>query len=154
MQRVEIIASGRVQRVGVRNVVQEMGRDLGLCGTVQNQEPFDIRIIAEGEEGALEEFVKALRIEDGLIKVRDLEVNWEEATGEFPYFKVLRGNWHEEMEEFLDVVIALLQRSIEANEKCLAEARRILDEPDQNYRCAESNGDSQSDPRIEACRES
>jgi hypothetical protein len=35
--------------------------------------------------------VEALRIEDGPIQVRELEVRWASATGEFPYFKILRG---------------------------------------------------------------
>jgi acylphosphatase len=97
MKRVEIIASGDVQRVGFRDVVQKIGRDLGISGTVENREPYDVRIVAEGEEETLDEFVKALLIRDRLIQVRELEVSWAEATGEFPYFKILRGEWHEEL---------------------------------------------------------
>ncbi|MDF0591900.1 acylphosphatase, partial [Candidatus Methanocrinis natronophilus] len=127
MKRVEIVASGDVQKVGFRDVVQKIGRDLGLSGTVENREPYDVAIVAEGEVEALEDFVRALMIRDRLIQVRKLEVSWQEATGEFPYFKILRGEWHEELGESLDVANKLLQRSIEANEEYLAEAREILD---------------------------
>ncbi|MCR3884591.1 MAG: acylphosphatase, partial [Methanothrix sp.] len=108
MKRVEILARGEVQRVGFRDAVQRIARNLELSGTVQNQEPYDVRIVAEGEEEALQEFVEALRIEDGPIQVRQLEVRWASATGEFPYFKILRGDWQEELGERFDVAVGLL----------------------------------------------
>jgi acylphosphatase len=138
MKRVEILARGDVQRVGYRDVVQRIGRNLGISGTVQNQEPYDVRIVAEGEEEALKEFVEALRIEDGPILVRELEVRWLEATGEFPYFKIIRGDWQEELGERFDVAVGLLHRSIVLGEENLivskenlAVSRIMLDKQDQ-----------------------
>jgi acylphosphatase len=46
MLRVEVIARGDVQRVGFRDVVQKIARNLGISGTVQNLEPYDVRIVA------------------------------------------------------------------------------------------------------------
>ena len=123
MQRVEIIASGRVQRVGFRDLVEKIAQDLGLSGTVENQKPYDVRIVAEGEEEALQAFVEGLKVERGPIRVRDLEVRWSEATGEFPYFQILRGDWHEELGERFDVAVGLLYRSIEIGEENLALGR-------------------------------
>ena len=123
MQRVEIIASGRVQRVGFRDLVETIAQDLGLSGTVENQKPYDVRIVAEGEEGALQAFVEGLKVERGQIRVRDLEVRWSEATGEFPYFQILRGDWQEELGERFDVAVGLLYRSIEIGEENLALGR-------------------------------
>ena len=123
MQRVEIIASGRVQRVGFRDLVETIAQDLGLSGTVENQKPYDVRIVAEGEEEALQAFVEGLKVERGQIRVRDLEVRWSEATGEFPYFQILRGDWHEELGERFDVAVGLLYRSIEIGEENLALGR-------------------------------
>ncbi|MDD3566102.1 MAG: acylphosphatase [Methanothrix sp.] len=123
MQRVEIIASGRVQRVGFRDLVETIAQDLGLSGTVENQKPYDVRIVAEGEEGALQAFVEGLKVERGQIRVRNLEVRWSEATGEFPYFQILRGDWHEELGERFDVAVGLLYRSIEIGEENLALGR-------------------------------
>ena len=113
MQRTEIIAKGDVQRVGFRDVVQKIGRDLGLCGTVENQEPYDVAIVAEGEKDVLEKFITELRMERGTIKVRELEVRWQEATGEFPYFKILRGDWQEEMGERFDLAVGILHTMLE-----------------------------------------
>ena len=53
--REEIIARGDVQQVGFRDAVQ-------------NLEPYDVKIVAEGEEAALLEFVKAIIIQDGPIR--------------------------------------------------------------------------------------
>jgi acylphosphatase len=130
MQRVEIIAQGDVQRVGFRDLVQKMGRDLGLSGTVENQEPYDVRIVAEGEEGALKEFIAGMNVEKGAIRVRELEVTWASATGEFPYFKILRGDWQEELGERFDVAVGLLHRSVELGEENLAIGRMMLDKQD------------------------
>jgi len=126
MKRVDIIASGDVQKVGFRDVVQKIGRDLGLSGTVENREPYDVRIVAEGEEDGLKEFIEALKIKRGPIHVRELEVSWSEATGEFPYFKILRGDWQEELGERFDVAVGLLYRSIEIGEENLALGRENL----------------------------
>ncbi|HOO52738.1 MAG TPA: acylphosphatase [Methanothrix sp.] len=87
MQRVVIVAHGDVQRVGFRDAVQKMGRDLGLSGTVENQEPYDVAIVAEGDEATIQAFIAGLRIQKGPIQVHDLEVRWEKATGEFPYLR-------------------------------------------------------------------
>ncbi len=131
MKRVEILARGEVQRVGFRDVVQRIARNLALSGTVENQEPYDVRIVGEGKEEALKEFVDALRIGDGPIQVRQLEVRWTSATGEFPYFKILRGDWQEELGERFDVAVGLLHRGIELGEENLAVSRMMLDKQDQ-----------------------
>ena len=119
-------------------MVQRIGRNLALSGTVQNQEPYDVRIVGEGEEEALKEFVEALRIKDGPIQVRELEVRWASATGEFPYFMIIRGDWQEELGERFDVAVGLLHRSIVLGEENLTVSkenltvsRMMLDKQDQ-----------------------
>ncbi|KUK43468.1 MAG: acylphosphatase [Methanothrix sp.] len=139
MKRVDIIASGDVQKVGFRDVVQKIGRDLGLSGTVENREPYDVRIVAEGEEDGLKEFIEALKIKRGPIHVRELEVSWSEATGEFPYFKILRGDWQEELGERFDVAVGLLYRSIEIGEENLALGRENLALGKENLAVSKEN---------------
>ena len=138
MQRVDILARGDVQRVGIRDVVQRIARNLGISGMVQNQGPFDVRIVAEGQEDALKEFVRSLRIQKRPIQVRELEVSWAAATGEFPYFKIMRGSWQEELEEGLDVIVELLrmwvdvnERFLKVNKESLSERKTILDMQEQ-----------------------
>ncbi|ABK14738.1 acylphosphatase [Methanothrix thermoacetophila] len=126
MRRVEIIAKGDVQRVGYRDAVQNIARKLRLSGTVENVEPYDVRIVAEGEEAALKEFVNAVNIQERPIRVEELQVRWADATGEFQYFRILRGDWQEELGERFDVAIRYLQRSIELGEQNLAVGRENL----------------------------
>ncbi|HOK58233.1 MAG TPA: acylphosphatase [Methanothrix sp.] len=126
MRRVEIIAKGDVQRVGYRDAVQNIARKLRLSGIVQNVEPYDVRIVAEGEEDALKEFVNAVNIQERPIRVEELQVRWADATGEFQYFRILRGDWQEELGERFDVAIRYLQRSIELGEQNLAVGRENL----------------------------
>ncbi len=126
MRRVEIIAKGDVQRVGYRDAVQNVARRLGVSGIVHNVEPYDVRIVAEGEEAALKEFVNAVNIQERPIRVEELQVRWADATGEFQYFRILRGDWQEELGERFDVAIRLLHRNIEVGEQTLAVSKENL----------------------------
>ena len=49
--------------------------------------------------------------------MEDIVVNFEAFKGEFKYFEIRRGEWHEELGERLDVVRKLRYRSVELSEK-------------------------------------
>jgi len=117
MQRAVITAKGDVQRVGYRDTVQKIARDLEITGCIQNIEPYDVRMIAEGYEKRLKQFIEAIKTERYPIFVKDLGVEWRDATAEFEYFKIIRGDWTEELFERVDVAGALLYRSVELGEK-------------------------------------
>ena len=109
MKRVKILVSGRVQRVGYRDRVAEIARNLGLKGTVYNlEDDVSVEIIAEGDEKQLEEFVKLVNIQDSPVHVEKLDVSYEDPTDEFKYFKIRRGEPTEELGERLDVAGTLL----------------------------------------------
>jgi hypothetical protein len=63
--------------------------------------------------------VKAINIQDSLIRIQALDEKWTASTGEFPYFKILRGDWQQELGERFDVAVGLLHRSIEVGEQNL-----------------------------------
>ena len=46
MKRAVILAKGRVQRVGYRDEVEEIARQLEITGFVENVKPYDVRIVA------------------------------------------------------------------------------------------------------------
>ncbi len=50
MKRVVSIAKGEVQRVGYRDEVERIARKLQVTGFVENVTPYDVRIVAEGED--------------------------------------------------------------------------------------------------------
>ena len=120
MRRAVVIASGDVQRVGYRDAVLRAARDLGISGYVKNVEPYDVEIVAEGEEEDLKRFIEAIRIQRYPINVRSLSVRWEDATGEFEYFRIISGKWTEELFERIDTAGALLYRSVELGERAVA----------------------------------
>ena len=116
MKRVVAIAKGRVQRVGYRDTVETIACKLKLTGFVENLKPYGVRIVAEGEQDALDEFITQIRIEKHPttpISVEDLNVEFEAATDEFEYFEIKRGEWQDELGERLDTAGALLYRSVE-----------------------------------------
>jgi acylphosphatase len=119
MKRVVIIAKGEVQRVGYRDEVERIARKLGLTGYVENLKPYDVMIVAEGDEERLKQFIESVKIRKFPIFVENLEVTWQEATGEFSFFEIRRGDWTEELFERLDAAGRLLYRNVELSEKAV-----------------------------------
>jgi len=133
MKRAVIIAKGEVQRVGCRDTVEKIARKLKLAGFVENRKPYDVRIVAEGEQDALDEFITHIRIEEHPItpiSVEDLDVRFEVATGEFEYFEIKRGDWQDELGEWLDVAGALLYRSVELGTRSVELGEKTLEKQD------------------------
>ena len=128
-----MIVKGEVQRVGYRDEVQRVARKLGIKGYVENIKPYDVRIVAEGEEKDLKEFIKAIKIERFPIEVESIDVKWDKATDEFEYFEIKRGPPEEELGERLDAAakylfrsVQLGERSVELSEKSVALGERSV----------------------------
>ena len=133
MKRALIIAKGEVQRVGYRDNVEKIARKLKLTGVVENLKPYDVKIVAEGEQDALDAFITQIKIEKhpiAPISVEELDVRFEAATDEFVYFEIKRGDWQDELGERLDVAGALLYRSVELGAKSVAIGEKMLDTQD------------------------
>ncbi len=133
MKRALIIAKGEVQRVGYRDNVEKIARKLKLTGFVENLKPYDVKIVAEGEQDALDAFITQIKIEKhpiAPISVEELDVRFEAATDEFVYFEIKRGDWQDELGERLDVAGALLYRSVELGAKSVAIGEKMLDRQD------------------------
>ncbi len=134
MKRAVIIAKGDVQRVGYRDTVEKIARKLKLAGFVENLKPYDVRIIAEGEDDVLKEFITQIRIKDhptSPVSVEELDFEFVAATGEFEYFEIRRGEWAEELGERLDTAGALLHRSVELGMESVNIGKKMLEKQDQ-----------------------
>ena len=113
MKRAIIITKGRVQRVGYRDLVADWAMDLGVVGFIENQPDGTVKIVAEGEEERLEEFIRKAQPEDDpLIRIAQVDVGYEKATGEFEFFKIKRGSSEEETGERLDIAAKSLKELI------------------------------------------
>jgi acylphosphatase len=104
LKRAVIIAKGDVQRVGYRDVVERAARKNNITGTVSNIEPYDVMIICEGDMKNIEPFINQIRIKRYPIEVEHLDITFEDATGEFTFFKIERGDMTEELGERLDII--------------------------------------------------
>ena len=87
--RAHIYVSGRVQGVYYRKNVRRSALSLGLTGWVRNLPDRRVEAVAEGERGRVEEFLRWCWEGPSMAIVRDVEVRWEAATGEFETFRIV-----------------------------------------------------------------
>ncbi len=120
MKRANIIVKGEVQRVGYRDAVVKLARKLKIVGFVENLKHYDVRIIAEGEDANIDLFIERIEIRKFPMDVESTEVSFETYEGEFEYFEIKRGDWHEELLERLDTAGTLLYKSVELGERSVA----------------------------------
>jgi acylphosphatase len=81
------IFSGRVQGVGFRYSAREAADDIGACGWVRNLRNGSVEMIAEAPRQALEQLLEVLKDRFGSY-IRDADVVWEPASGEFKDFRI------------------------------------------------------------------
>jgi len=86
--RAHVFVSGRVQGVFFRDHTRRWASSLGLTGWVRNVYDGRVEIIAEGEKAKVESLIDRLREGPPISRVENVEVAWEEYTGEFSDFRV------------------------------------------------------------------
>ena len=82
------IVHGYVQGVSFRYYTQRAANRLGLVGWVANQRNGTVKVVAEGNEAALREFLTFLHEGSPAASVMRVEEAWVEAEGEFQNFSV------------------------------------------------------------------
>jgi acylphosphatase len=87
-KRLQIFYSGRVQGVGFRYTVKSVACGFDITGTVRNLPDRRVEIAAEGDRFELEEFKKAIQDSEVGGLIRNEEVAWQDATGEFRGFEI------------------------------------------------------------------
>jgi acylphosphatase len=84
--RARIRVSGIVQGVGYRYFVRNTAVALGLDGRVRNLPDGRVEVVAEGERGVVNAFIRELRIGPRYANVEALDVAWEEPRKDFSGF--------------------------------------------------------------------
>lgn len=79
---------GDVQGVGFRAFARAQAQRLGVRGYVRNAWDGTVEVLAEGDRLALETFLDILREGPRSARVSQVEVQWDDATGEFQGFGV------------------------------------------------------------------
>jgi len=102
MKRFVATARGRVQRVSYREHVYNEAIERDISGYVMNLKNKEVEIVAEGSERDLRDFIDAINITQRPIVVKSFTIRWEEATGEYADFEIIRGEVLEELFERID----------------------------------------------------
>lgn len=86
-KRLHAYYSGSVQGVGFRFTAERTAYSLDLTGWARNLADGRVEVVCEGKEPALKDFL--LKIEDVFRDyIRDCDVEWASATGEFSGFDI------------------------------------------------------------------
>ena len=88
-KRVELKIIGRVQGVFFRSEVRRVAHNLGLTGRVNNENDGSVKIVAEGEEPALQKLIDWCKKGTKRSQVERVDAEWQEATGEFADFEII-----------------------------------------------------------------
>ena len=129
MKRFVAVAQGRVQRVGYREHVYNETFERNISGYVKNLDTGEVEIVAEGSESDLRGLINEINIIRRPIAVRSFTVRWEEATGEYADFEIIRGDIQEETFERMDYAGNVLH-SMDTK------LDRMLDKQDQTLQIA------------------
>lgn len=132
MERLTAFVHGDVQGVGYRSRVVAIARDLGLVGFIQNLPDGRARVTAEGDTEILESFVKAIRIDNALIKVDEIDYEYSEPTGEFESFYKLVGKG--ETDERLDTAAKYLKELISVTKNGFSDLKGVIIDESQKTR--------------------
>ena len=85
-KRVRFVVHGLVQGVNFRAAAAREASTRGITGRVWNREDGSVEVVAEGEDGALEDFARWLRTGPRLAEVESVErheLGGERKYGEF-----------------------------------------------------------------------
>jgi acylphosphatase len=74
---VHIVVQGLVQGVGFRWFVAGRAQELGVHGYVRNLFNGNVEISAAGEQGALEELIRIVRVGPRSARVTHVSVDWD-----------------------------------------------------------------------------
>ena len=86
--RAHVFIEGRVQGVFFRANTREEASLLGLTGWVRNCWDGRVEAVFEGEREKVEKVIAWCKKGPPGAMVRDVEINWEQATGEYETFSI------------------------------------------------------------------
>ncbi len=84
--RAHLFVSGLVQGVGYRYFAIRRADAYGISGFAKNLIDGRVEVVAEGNPGLVEEFIKDLRNGPISAHVTDIRIEWEKPTFEFTGF--------------------------------------------------------------------
>ncbi|MGD2186634.1 MAG: acylphosphatase [Desulfobacterales bacterium] len=86
--RAHAVISGRVQGVFFRAETQRAAERFGVFGWVRNRPDGTVEAVFEGEQQAVDAVLGWCKQGPNLAVVKNVEVNWQDYTGEFKSFDI------------------------------------------------------------------
>ena len=86
--RAHIFISGRVQGGFFRENTSKKAQKLGLLGWVKNLDNGKVEAVFEGDKEKVEKLVKWAKRGPMFAKVDNIDIDWQEYTGEFQNFEI------------------------------------------------------------------
>ncbi|MBI2560008.1 MAG: acylphosphatase [Planctomycetes bacterium] len=86
--RAHVYVEGMVQGVFFRAGTVDKARSLNIVGWVRNCPDGSVEAVFEGKKDVVEKIVNWCRVGPSGAIVRNVDVNWEEPTGEFKTFSI------------------------------------------------------------------
>ncbi|MDD5561174.1 MAG: acylphosphatase [Candidatus Omnitrophica bacterium] len=75
-KQLHIYYSGRVQGIGFRYTIREIANSLKVCGWVKNLDDGRVEVLAEAEEGALDNFLEQVNQHFSRY-IREASTDWQ-----------------------------------------------------------------------------
>ena len=136
MKRFVAVAQGRVQRVGYREHVYNETFERNISGYVKNLDTGEVEIVAEGSESDLRGLINEINIIRRPIAVKSFTVRWEEATGDYTDFEIIRGDIQGETFERMDYAGNVLHSMDTKLDRMLGQQDQMLGKQDQTLQIA------------------
>jgi len=86
--RAHLYVSGIVQGVFFRAHTRDVARSLNLTGWVRNLHDGRVEVIAEGPKNNIERLIEWTHKGPPGAQVDNVEIHWDDATGEFKNFEI------------------------------------------------------------------
>ncbi|QTA89453.1 acylphosphatase [Desulfonema magnum] len=86
--RARVVISGNVQGVFFRSETQRASEDYDISGWVKNKKNGTVEAVFEGEEDDINAMIEWCWEGSPYSKVKNVEVSWEDYTGEFIGFEI------------------------------------------------------------------
>ncbi|MEM4383031.1 MAG: acylphosphatase, partial [Candidatus Caldarchaeum sp.] len=99
MKAYNVRVYGRVQRVGFRRFVQELGQELGLAGYVKNERDGSVTVFLQGEDEAVAKFIESVKTPPPPASVRTVEAEETKPKPRLKYFEIRYGRLADELQE-------------------------------------------------------
>jgi len=131
MKRFVAIAKGRVQGVGYREHVYNETFETNITGYLKKLDTGEVEIVAEGKESELLDLINRINIIQRPIAVKSFTVIWEEPTGAYSDFEIIRGDIQLETFERMDYAGNVLHSMDMKLDTSLQKQDQTLDKQDQ-----------------------